>query len=196
MANEYADLAELKNALELNSENFADPDLQRALTAASRAIDGVTKRRFYQDTDANQVRYYSPRSPGRVAIDDLAELTEVATGTGDNQFGTVLTENTDFVLGPLNADADDRPWTRIETVTASLPCGRRTVRVTGRFGWQAVPDDVKQATLIIATKLVRRTRDAPFGIAGLGIDGAAVRISRSDPDVLMLLGQFTRRLVG
>lgn len=37
-------------------------------------------------------------------------------------------------------------------------------------------------------------REAPFGITGLGQDGVAVRIGWQDPDVVMLLDNFTRPL--
>src|SRR6266699_249848 len=41
----YMSVEELKNSLSLQGQSFADPDLQRALAAASRAIDQQTGRR-------------------------------------------------------------------------------------------------------------------------------------------------------
>ena len=79
--NEYATVAELKGALELGEENFADPDLIRALTAASRTVDHETSRRFWADEDATQVRYYTPEFSDFVWIDDLVTLTTLATGS-------------------------------------------------------------------------------------------------------------------
>jgi hypothetical protein len=67
-----------------------------------------------------------------------------------------------------------------------------SVAVTGQFGWPAVPAQVIEATTILATRLLRRAREAPFGVVGLGIDGAAVRISRFDPDVGFLLDPLVK----
>jgi hypothetical protein len=52
---------------------------------------------------------------------------------------------------------------------------------------------VQEATGLLATKLLRRVREAPFGIVALGIDpAAAMRIAKVDPDVAFLLGPYTR----
>jgi hypothetical protein len=57
-----------------------------------------------------------------------------------------------------------------------------------------VPAQVKEATSILAARLIRRMREAPFGVVVVGgIDvGAAARIARVDPDVRFLLEPFTR----
>jgi hypothetical protein len=201
MANEYAALAEVKSALQLSGDSFADSEISLALTTASRAIDRCTDRRFWADPDATQVRYYSTRRPRRIIeIDDLIEFTALDTdNTNDGTFETSWTRNTDFVLEPLNAQAEDEPYTTIHIIARSsliLPCGPRTIRVTGKFGWAAVPPQVKEATIVLASKLTRRVREAPFGIVTAGIDeGAAMRIARNDPDVAFLIGPLTRHHV-
>lgn len=202
MANEYVELEELKATLELSGEGFADDDLRLMLTAASRGIDGATGRRFWEDADAAQQRVYTPVSADWLQIDDLIELTSLKTDTdGNGTFENTWTLNTDFVLEPLNAAADARPWTSVSRhprgsyreLPVDLP---RSVQVTGKFGWDAVPEGIKAATSIVATKLVRRAREAPFGIVSIGIDGAAVRIARTDPDVRFLISDYTRNSFG
>lgn len=195
MANEYATSTELKKTLELTGESFADDDVALALTAASRAIDRTAKRRFWHDSDATKIRYYSPASATRLDIDDLVTLTELATGGGDNTFTTVWTVNVDFILEPLNGTADGLPYRVIRSLGKSLPTVPRSVRVTGKFGWPAVPDEVKQATIVLASKLMRRAREAPFGVLAFAEGGEVARIARTDPDVAMLIGPFLRRLV-
>ena len=64
--------------------------------------------------------------------------------------------------------------------------------MTGVFGWSEVPAPVKQATTIMATRLLRRAREAPFGVVGLGLDNAPVRIAKIDPDVAFLLNPFVK----
>ncbi|HXO86432.1 MAG TPA: hypothetical protein VN803_13010 [Gemmatimonadales bacterium] len=212
MANEYALLADLKATLDLSGETFADADLQLALTAASRAIDNICERRFWPDPDATSVRYYTPRRSSRLLeIDDLIALTSFETDNdADGVFEFSWTVNTDFVLEPLNAPADGEPYTMVRvqpyghyrlpgayrgfTQRVTLP---RTVKVTGQFGWQAVPDEIKQATMILAPRLSRRSREAPFGVIGFAMEGgsSAAMIARQDPDVMMLIGPYVRVLV-
>lgn len=194
MANEYASVGEVKQALELQGETFADPDITRALTAASRGLDQLLDRRFYLDTDSAQVRYFTA-DDGWVEITDLVVLTSMITDdNGDGTFDTTWTQNTDFVLEPLNAAADGEPWTKI-TPTASgrytLPCHVRGVKVTGQFGWTAVPAGVKEATIILAARLLKRVREAPFGVVMIGAD-TAERLAKSDPDVMFLVGHYDR----
>lgn len=189
---DYITLAELASSLSL-TETFADDDLEAAITAASREVDRRTGRRFYA---ANGTRYYTPGSPHRLWIDDLASLGSVAVDANmDNTFSESWVLNTDFVLEPLNAAEDGAPYTTI-TVSAGgtreFPLWQRSVRVTGRFGWDAAPAQVKQATSILASRLVKRVREAPFGVAGFGIDGGAVRVPSLDPDVDALLAGFVR----
>jgi hypothetical protein len=66
--------------------------------------------------------------------------------------------------------------------------GRPTVEVTGTFGYAAaVPDNVKQAALLLAARLYQR-KASPLGFqAGAISELGPVRISRSDPDVGALL---------
>ena len=67
------------------------------------------------------------------------------------------------------------------------------MRVTGQFGWPSIPASISEATAIYASRLLKRAREAPFGIQSVGIDGIAARISRTDPDLMMLLSGYVRR---
>lgn len=199
MAHEYVTSAALKATLSLSSETFADPDIAVALEAASRGIDDVCHRRFWADADANQVRYYEPWSLRILKIDDLITLTTLQTDPGgDGTYEITWTENTDLVYGPQNADADGRPWEIVKVHPYGkylFPTGiPRSVKVTGKFGWAAVPPQIVSATGILAHKLLRRAREAPFGIVSvIGMDSsAAMRIARNDPDVMFLIDRFIR----
>lgn len=193
----YVTTAQLKATLNIAGTAY-DTDLAAACVGASRAIDAATGRRFYLDSDVNQVRYYTPESLRLLPIDDLAVLTAVAIDRGGSgSFTETWTNGTDFVLEPLNATADFWPS---ETIRVRQLAGRwfptwieKSVRVTGQFGWAQVPDDIYAATEILAAKLFKRTREAPFGIVTAGIDqGAVMRIARTDPDVANLIARFYR----
>lgn len=199
MANEYASVSDLKKTLELSGETFADPDLRLALTAASRGVDTLTRRRFWVDEDATSVRYYTPDTDYCLSIDDLVELTSLKTdATGGTAFADTWTENEDFTLLPLNASVDGEPWTGFDVIRWGqfrLPCGYgRSVQVTGKFGWPAVPEEITLATVMLATRLMRRAREAPFGVISIGTE-TAMRIGSSDPDIMGLVGRFIRKPV-
>lgn len=198
LSNCYLELEELRQALS-QTGRYADPTFQRALRAASRAIDNTCERRFWRDSDANQVRYYTAASTGLVLVDDVETVTSVQVDRdGDGTFEETLTANTHFVAEPLNASADSRPFTRLEANPAGgvvFPTGVRAVKVTGRFGWPAVPSEIIQATAIMANRLQWREREAPSGFAGVGVDGTVARVSRVDPDVLQLISPFIKTRV-
>lgn len=193
---DYVTLDALKNTLSLEGVTFADDDIALAITAASRAIDEACYRRFYPG-DPNEIRYYTPRGM-TLEIDDLTVLDDLSTGTGNDVFATTLTENTQFALEPLNAAPNGKPWERIVFLPGTIPpVGRvRSVQVTGTFGWPETPSQIIQAAGILATKLLRRAREAPFGIVAVGIETAtALRITRTDPDVAGLIDPFIRETV-
>ncbi len=201
----YVSAATLKATLSMSGETFADADVAVAVEAASRGIDDACGRRFYLDANASQIRYFTPISADVLAIDDLTTLTTLKTDTaGDGTFATTLVTNTDFTLAPLNAAADSQPYTMLMSRTTpgliTLPTyygrgsqdyGRRSVQITGRFGWPTVPAPIVQATTILAGRLLKRAREAPFGVVALGLD-AAGRIARTDPDVLNLIGPYQK----
>lgn len=196
MANEYVDADEFKATLELSNETFADDDIDRAISAASRAIDNITGRRFWRDPDATQVRYYTPTNAARIWIDDLETLTALAIDDDDDDTYSQAWTTSDYALEPVNAAADGWPYTSIRVrqrrTSFYFPCWEQSVKVTGRFGWAAIPAEVEQATTIITAKMLKRAREAPFGITMIGGDGAAVRAAREDPEVSLLLGPYVR----
>ena len=195
MADDYITLEELFNTTELTGTNFANHDARGAIASASQAIDEYCGRFFFTGGTAD-VRYYTPAESRHLSVDDIVACTTFKTDLdGDGTFETTWTVNRDFTLEPLNAAADGKPYEEIRVHPASgfrFSCWPRSAQVTGQFGWPAVPAPVKQATTIMATRLMKRAREAPFGVVGLGIDNTAVRVARVDPDVAFLLDPFVR----
>jgi hypothetical protein len=202
----YITSAQLKATLTIN-DTYADADIATAVVAASNALDLLCKRKgtatrggFEQDADANQVRYYTPEDGYKLNIDDLVTFTSLQTDPGgDNTWPDTWVQNTDFDLEPLNAAADGWPYTRLHVRSSGsfvFPVGySRSVKVTGKFGWPAVPEAVTQATTILASRLLKRAREVPFGVVAVNLDGAAVRIAKADPDVMLLLGPFIKHRI-
>lgn len=199
MANEYITRVAFKKTLSLSNETFADDDIDLSLESSSRALDGLCKRRFYADADAAQIRYYRPINRELVRIDDLVTLTTLASDPGgDGTYEETWTLNTDFTLEPDNAAADGKPYELIRRHPRGnylfVPDYPRTVKVTGKFGWSAVPPAIKEATTLLTSKLLQRKREHPMGVV-ISAE-TAIRIASGDPDVFLLIKPFIRGGMG
>lgn len=196
---DYCTTAELKAWIGL-SESTYDTLAALCVTAASRDVDTYCNRQFGVLSSGQARRYVCGGDciNGRMAlgVDDLMTTTDLAVVTLDaeGQPDQTLTVNTDFLLWPYNADENSRPWTYL-ALTASSPASfypGLEVQVTARWGWTAVPDTVKQATLIDAARIFSR-RVATFGVAGSPEVGSELRLlQRLDVDASRLLGRYRR----
>lgn len=196
----YCTVAELREQIDDPKGNMSEALLRRATLATSKAIRDLCGRRF-STTLAPTVRLYRPCRHDSVIVDDIATKTGLDVRTdeaGDGSYSTPWTIDVDYLLEPLNADQDGEPWWKLVAVgnkrfpVRHYPRARPSVKVTARFGWLAVPDDVNQAAILKATKLFKR-RESPDGFAaGMGEFGP-VRISRfEDPDAWALLHNLIR----
>jgi len=194
----YVTADELRASLSI-SGGYVDEgqDFDLAVETASRAVETATDRRFYLfDPSNDQTRYYTPIRPMVLEIDDAVSVSSVMTDQdGDGVFETTWTLHIDYELQPDNATLDGRPFERIvakQTGSYRFPYGlERSVEVVASFGWSTAPSQVTSLTKLLATQLVLRAKMAPFGIAGIGVDGA-VRIAREDPAMCMLLRDLDR----
>jgi hypothetical protein len=176
-------------------DNATDADVTMALLAASRATEQCTNRRTFWKDAGSTTRAYTATSPGLVMIDDTTTVTAVAVKWSLGGTAVALTSG-DFYPEPANSIIDGLPFTRVRSVYRRLGCTPGGVQVTGTFGWPAVPAEVPQLVTIIASKLLKRTREAPWGVVQAGgLDGVAVRLASTDPDARLLLQGFTRLLV-
>lgn len=191
MANEYATLAELKTHLRITNTND-DTELQAKLTAASRRVDRDTGRQhgYWQDSGTSQ-RTYEITHPYLLPVDDISTTTGLVVEFGINtSFTTVPSTYYDFL--PENALADSYAIEVIRRSVGSWPVGiGYRARITAKWGWAAVPDQIKAATLLVAARLFRR-KDSPEGVKGNN-DFGQVFVSRYEPDYDWLIGPFTRR---
>ncbi len=199
LSNLYITATELKAARDMTGYTYADGDIDRAILSASRTIDQVCRRRFYLDADATSVRYYTPERYDRIEVDDLVALTSLKIDmNGDGVYEYTMVQTTDYRAHPPNASLEGWPTTAFIRNRLSgryFPCWEQAVEVTAQFGWAAVPGSIQQATLILASRYLSRSREATFGIIAVGGagEGAAMRISRTDPDVYDLLRPYMKR---
>jgi hypothetical protein len=198
---EYATLAELVE--QVGTDRSTDEAaLMTALSTASRVVDRICRRRFWYD-DVVSAKVFPVDHPYVAWVDDFGTTTGliVESDTADNDSWSTVWTATDYELGPANGEVDGItgwPYSKITAVGSyTFPTWsrrRNTLRVTARWGWTAVPDQVKSATLIAAEELWRM-KDAPFGVAGISaLDGAVLRV-RQNPYVVHLLEPFRLGMV-
>lgn len=180
----YATLPELK-AMRGIDDTDSDLILGKALTVASRRIDGKTGRRFWLD-DTAVARTFSAvgrvAPDGRLLVDDIGSLDDLVVETGSTGSWS---EFADYETGPDNALSQGWPITEL---TASGWTYR--VRITARWGWPAVPEDIQMATLMLASRLYLR-KDSPQGVLN-SAEWGPVRVSRWDPDVEALVAPYVQ----
>jgi hypothetical protein len=192
ISNGYATLAEVKASLRIpSSDTIDDTLLETAIESASRMIDGYTARTFSNAGTA--VRNFAATDDLNLIIDDAISISEVAS---TDEIGDTYTvwKVTDYQLEPLNSRSDGlyMPYTGIRAVNDyawPVVDQQALVRITGVWGWPAIPIAIKQATIIQSSRLFKRL-DSPLGVAGFG-DMGAIRVGRYlDPDVEQLAMPF------
>jgi hypothetical protein len=194
ITNGYATLAQVKAGLRI-TDSVDDTLLEMAVESASRAIDSYCNRVFYS-TGTAVVRYYSPQDSYLCDIDDLVSLTSLYTNSDETQSSyNILWTAEDRQLEPLNglADGQPTPFTRIRAIgdyTFQTLNGEASVKVTGVFGYSAVPIAITQATVIQASRIYKRL-DSPLGIIS-GELGTMRVGTRLDPDVAQLVDGFRK----
>lgn len=196
IVNGYATLADLKARLGIGVSDVTDDSvLENVVEAVSRWIDHYCNRRFYS---AAETRYYTAESPVVLWTDDLVSITSLATDDdGDRVYETAWAA-TDYDLEPYNAALSGEPYTAIRIApngSYTFPSTRKGVKITGTFGYPAIPDAVAEACLLQSSRVFRR-KDAPLGVVGSPEIGQAVTLGRVDPDVRALLQGYVKLTLG
>jgi len=200
IVNGYCALSELKTYLGLSGSG-QDDNLENAIEGASREIDQYTGRIFYQTS--SQDNYYTPNNFFMQAVDDISTATGLVVKldtTDDGTHNKTLTKDTDFALLPVNvtnALDQNQPYTHIKILDNRSserfdPDIFNNIKVTAQFGFSSVPDAIKQATFLQATRLFKR-KDSPFSVYGNPETGTAELFNKFDPDALKLIKGYSKR---
>jgi hypothetical protein len=187
ITNGYCTLADVKAALRI-TDAVDDSLLEMAVESASRLIDGYAYRYFYNAGTAT--RDFVAEDSYLTIIDDLISISELKT-TDEIGSDYVTWSADDYQLRPVNGKIDGLsvPYTSIlstDDLLFNIKGQQALVRVTGVWGWTAVPIAIKQACVIQSSRIYKRL-DSPLGVAGFG-DLGAIRVGRAlDPDVEQLV---------
>ena len=191
----YCTLAEVKAALRLN-DAIDDTLIENSIEGASRRIDGYCGRFFYQTQTA--IKFFASDAY-RLAVPDISSTSGLIVQTddnGDGSFETTWTLNTDYILEPTDAALQSRPYRRITaTGGKTFPMfyipQDAGVQVTATWGYPAIPDDVREACVLLSMRQFARY-NAALGVMAFG--DMAVSVRSVDPDVRDLLSPY--RLLG
>lgn len=204
---DYVSLSELKRWLRFDADKIdtAHPDdglMMAAIEGTCRWIERRCKRVFRQ---VHEARVFEVDDPYNVSLGHYNDLTGVIAlstdADGDGVFETVWPSSAYEVRSPQRSKfPEDAPANALRALGQSFPqnttLGGRIerIKVDGLWGWESVPDPIRQAAKIMAARIVKR-KEAPEGVMGMGQFGV-VRVSRSDPDVNALIEPYRLRSLG
>lgn len=167
-----------------------DATIEDTIEAVSRAIDKMCDRVFYQRASTTLI--YDVWEDDHVRLEDIYDTTGMTVKSDTSNDGTF--DYTHDAADYFTKSASNQPgWpvTDLYLRAGSFTTGRQTLEVVANYGWSAVPDDVKEACLIMANRSLHR-RNSPEGVAGFSEFGVA-RISRSqDSDAINYLYPYQR----
>lgn len=192
----YATPAALTSRLG-NPVDADDFELHMACFATSRAVEQYCERTFWR-TSSGVARTFVPNDLYLLKLPvfcDLVSVDSLATdGGGDGTFETSWSAS-DYQLLPLNPDAapETKPYDAVKPLvrTWPVPYTRLTrddrIRITGVWGWPAVPYAVRQSALITAAEVFRSKSTFE---AQMGYDEMATMVLRRNPIARDLLKPY------
>lgn len=200
ITNGYVALSEFKTYIGITGSG-QDTNIENAIEGASRQIDSITGRRFYQDGSAT-ARKFTPESRIELFVPDISTTTGLIVKLDDNDDGTyetTLTLNTDYIVLPSDAGENEiqyQPFTKLKILDTRTserfdPSIIQNVEVTAKWGFATVPDAVVQATFIQALRLFKR-KDTPFNVFGNESTGQIELFNKFDPDAMKLISGYRK----
>ena len=198
---QYCSTNDLKTMIGLSGSS-QDTNLTNAINASSRLIDQITGRVFFI-SESVQIKYFTPNNPFILDVPDIATTTGLIVQldtTDDGSYDKTITLDTDFYLKPLDVvdlDGDnDIPFQTLVILDRRSserfdPDIVRNVKITAKYGFNAVPDAIKQACLLQSSRLWKR-KDSPFSTYGSSETGERELFQKMDPDAKTLIKPYIR----
>jgi len=194
--NLYVTVAELQTELDAVNTSWSAAEsaqLGTLIEAVSRAIDAYCGRHFYQSSAA---RYFTAESVSELVIPDLVSIDSnglVTDTDGDRTYETVWA-TTDYDLEPFNASEFDEPYTYIGLTpqgTYSFPTVTKGVKITGVWGWPAIPRAIR-AACSLETKRALSHSNSPSGVAASEALGTFIVEPAWHPKSIALMRPYRR----
>lgn len=192
ITNGYCTLSEVKAALRI-SDNNDDALLENAIEGASRRIDGYCDRFFYQK---NATAKFFTRYSYKLQVSDFVSITTLKTDDdGDGVFENTWNAS-EYSLEPTDGSITGIPYRRIIAVGgSSFPIftepSRPPIEINATWGWSAVPDDVREACVLLSMRGFARY-NAALGVVGFA--DMAITVRAVDPDVRDMLNPYKKQV--
>ena len=204
ITNGYCTQNELKGFVGIPTSDSGDDDLlDDAVNAASRQIDACCGRIFYAQGSATARKFFT-NDPYRLRVDDISSETGLVVKLDDDDDGTyeVTVASSEFQLLPINGVVGGiliSPFYIIELFSGGsqewpmdFSSNRPRAEVTAKWGFPSVPEQIRQATLMLASELFAM-RNAPLGVAGVG-DFGVVNIQQNR-EITRMIAPFRKGTV-
>jgi len=165
---------------------------------ASRLIDAHVKKKpgaFAVSTDV--VRYFDGSGTKVLKVGEMAaaptkvEVAEAGVLTAYTEWA-----ETDYILYPLNALDEGKPYTRLEIdiwngSKVEWYAFQKAVKITAKFGYATTaPDLINQAAIIQCVRWFKRGQNA-FADTGAIVElGQLTHTKKLDPEVELILSAF------
>ena len=172
ITNGYCNQNQLKAFVGIPTSDSVDNDLlDDAVNAASRQIDAFCGRIFYAQGAATARKFFT-NDPYRLRVDDISSETGLVVKLDDDDDGTyeVTVASSEFQLLPINGVVGGiliSPFYIIELFSGGsqewpmdFSSNRPRADVTAKWGFPSVPEQIRQATLMLASALFAM-RNAP-----------------------------------
>lgn len=199
----YVSVADLKTRLNINDSTHDDV-LTSVARSATRKVSKFCGQRF--DSYVSTKGYPIPRDLLTLNTDPFTAVSSIEIDqSGSGNFEGVPAGNFEFSRsGEFATDWLDSEAVPYNTITRTdgqffpfrtwLTRAER-IRVTATWGWPAVPENVSEATAIVAAQLWA-LRSQPWGVAGSPETGV-VRVQNIPAVTDLLTGyRFSTRVVG
>jgi hypothetical protein len=189
----YGDLATFKLELGI-TDATRDALLLRRLRAASAMVDDLTGRppgNFLPSgsLSTRTVKVDGNLTPGGdLLIPHIGDLTGLAvTGGSPGNFTAIAAAL--YYAAPEDAIVRSQAVDTLRSAYLSSPWSTpEYVQITARWGWPATPDNIIEATYMLAARLWSR-RNSPEGVIG-SLEFGGVRVAGADRDVDRLISRY------
>ena len=192
---DYCTVADVKQYLDITGDND-DPLIDVLIDAAKAHIDGFTGRKFAASTNTTRTFDSIRDVKGRVLWldEDLASINSITNGDGttitSSQYTTEPRNRTPYYQIKLLASANIR-WEANSTTDDN----EDAISISGKWAYAAtVPDDIKQATVILASYLYRQKDAQVFDVTAIP-DAGVIQIPTGMPATVKHIISKYRRVL-
>jgi hypothetical protein len=172
---DYITLSEFKDRVGQQT-SVKDSRIAEHITAASRKVDAICHRTFGPHDGAATARDFRPLDCEMVFVDDCYDISAVGVDDADTGLYATAWSAASYDTDPPNGigpnGQEGWPITTLRSIGALYfpTClRRRAVRVTAKWGWEAIPADVKEATYLLANRLLYEVA-VPGGVTPPNVD--------------------------